>query len=88
MLPRLLSQSSQVMKSSMDVVEFDHSFYQDIFRDRSLTMEDTNLLRLRLCAFVDLKEETGNYIDFRQSYAGRYVSLLFTDRNSRDIGGG
>jgi len=36
-------------------------------------------LALRLCAFVDLKDENKMNIPFSQAFASRFVSILFTD---------
>jgi hypothetical protein len=69
------------------LVEFDNSFYTDIFRERSLTNQEKDLYRLRLCAFIDLNDQKRKFIEFRQSFASRYVSVMFTERNNRDLGG-
>jgi hypothetical protein len=63
------------------MVEFSSSFYQEAFRDQNLEPETRNLLRLRVCAFIDLKEARKVNIPFTQSFASRYVTVLFTDRN-------
>lgn len=38
----------------IDLVEFNHGFYQEHFRDMGLSNITKSMLSLRLCAFVDL----------------------------------
>ena len=64
-------------KSTVDLAEFDQSFYQQKYQQGCSPHE---LFKLRLCAFVDMKKSDRLTIEFKQSYAARYVSVMFTDR--------
>lgn len=67
-------------KLAIDLVEFNHSFYQEAFRDIQLSPATKRLLSLRLVAFIDLHNEDKVNIPLMQAVASRYVSLIFTDR--------
>ena len=66
------------------MVEFESSFYKEIFADKHTLMKDKDLYRFRLCAFIDLKESEKISVTFRQNFTCRYVSVMFTDRTLRD----
>ena len=67
-------------RASIDLVEFKQSFYTRAFRDPSKRPSDLEPLALRLCAFIDLKnEDKMSKIPFSQPFASRFVSVLFTD---------
>ena len=44
-------------KKDIDLIEFQQGFYSKAFRDPNMRPSDLEPLNLRLCAFVDLKEE-------------------------------
>lgn len=66
----------------IDFVSFQHSFYQEAFREVTLFDSVKRILSLRLVAFVDLKHEDNNKVNIplMQSFASRFVTLLFTDK--------
>jgi len=48
----------------VEKVEFSHSFYQEAFRDSETAPEKLSLMKLRLCAFLDLHDEQISSIPF------------------------
>ena len=63
----------------IDLVEFNHGFYQEHFRDMGLSNITKGILALRLCAFVDLGTESQKAnIPLSQSFAARFVTILAT----------
>ena len=42
---------------AVEKIEFSHSFYQEAFRDQEMAPEKLSLMKLRLCAFIDLNDE-------------------------------
>ena len=54
--------------------------YQDIFRQGNLSKSDLEPYCLRLVAFVELTSQDRYSIEFTQSHAARYVSVMFTER--------
>jgi hypothetical protein len=66
----------------IDFVSFQHSFYQEAFREITLAESIKRMLALRVCAFIDLKNDENNKLNIplMQSFASRFVSLLFTDK--------
>eukprot|EP00347_Sterkiella_histriomuscorum_P001942 403370075 len=80
----LLPKHVDMQKFGYDAVEFEHSFYIDKFSDK--TRSDLELFRLRLCAFIDVKDAIKQWISFSQFFACRFVSVLFTNiNNNQDI---
>ena len=68
-------------KRQIDLVEFNQEFYIRAFKDPYMRPQDLEPLCLRVCAFIDLKDENMmNKIPFSQPFACRFVSVLFTDR--------
>ena len=66
-------------KFDIDLVEFHQNFYTEAFLDPEMRPSMLEPLRLRLCAFVDLKNEDKMNIPFSQAFASRFVSVMFTD---------
>jgi len=64
-------------RPAYDLAEFDQSFYHQKYQQGCSPHE---LFKLRLCAFIDMKKSDRLTIEFKQSYAARYVSVMFTDR--------
>ena len=50
--------------AQIDLVEFEHSFYQEAYKDVDKRPCSMELLALRLCAFVDLKDQNKMNIPF------------------------
>ena len=65
----------------IDLVEFKQEFYFEAFSNPEMRPSDLEPLALRLCAFIDLKDENKMNIPFSQPFASRFVSVLFTDAN-------
>lgn len=80
MIPKYFDLSTQ----KYDLVEFEKSFYGEIFKDRNLIMKDKDFFRLRLCAFVDMKDNRVVKAPLKQYFTGRYVSVMITDRFLED----
>jgi hypothetical protein len=61
----------------VDVVEFNHDFYNEKFRDITLPPNTKRLFSLRLCAFVDLGYEvTKANIPLSQQFAARFITIV------------
>ena len=58
--------------------EFSHAFYQERFRNPTLSGEFKKLISFRVCAFVDLGEENKANIPLSQAFASRFVTILPT----------
>lgn len=60
LIPKAFEVDLQQIQSlkGVDLVEFNHDFYIEKFRDITLTPNEKRLFGLRLCAFVDLGYET------------------------------
>ena len=67
-------------KTDLDLVEFCQSFYTDIFSNGEKRPSELELYKLRLVAFVDLKEQDKVNIPLSRPVSCRYVTVLFTDR--------
>jgi len=66
LLPRakVIDYSQISSRQVIDLVEFEQSFYTNTFRDPNKRPSDLEPLRLRLCAFIDLKDEDKMNIPF------------------------
>ena len=69
----------------IDLVEFQQSFYTEAFKDPNMRPSDQEPLNLRLCAFVDLKEENKMNIPFSRAIASRFISVFFTDTHDHTM---
>lgn len=79
---RVIDFKSMGLTLDVDYVSFQHSFYQEAFREITLENSIKQMLALRLCAFIDMKHEDNNKLNIplMQSFASRFVTLLFTDK--------
>jgi hypothetical protein len=66
-------------QADVDLIEFQQSLYTEAFGSKQTPVSTLKSMQLRLCAFIDLKSTKKANIPFRQQFACRYVSLLFTD---------
>lgn len=66
----------------LDLVEFCQSFYSDIFSSVERRPSQLEVYKLRLVAFVDLKEQDKVNIPLSRPVSCRYVTILFTDRHN------
>ena len=84
MLPKakVIDFKSMGLNLDVDYVSFQHSFYQEAFREITLENSVKQMLALRLCAFIDMKDADNNKLNIplMQSFASRFVTLLFTDK--------
>ena len=61
----------------VDVVEFNHDFYNEKFRDITLSPNTKRVFSLRLCAFVDLGYDvTKANIPLSQQFAARFITIV------------
>ena len=55
--PKVIDYRQISTKVDIDLVEFQQSFYKTAFKDPSNRPSDLEPLNLRLCAFIDTKDE-------------------------------
>lgn len=58
MLPKTIDYSD---KFGVDLVEFNHQFYAEKFKDYQTSLETLDKFKLRVCAFVDLLDYEKNH---------------------------
>ena len=77
----LLPRYTVVDRKKYTMIDFDGGFYQNKFSQQNLSKSELDPFRLRLVAFIELKADQDRYsIEFENSHAARYVSVMFTDR--------
>lgn len=62
------------------MVEFNHDFYFEKFRDIATSIYEKSVYCLRLCAFIDLGPTVDKAnIPFMQQFASRFITVLPVD---------
>lgn len=63
--PKVIDFKGKISQNfDIDLVEFQQSFYTEAFKDPTKRPSELEPLQLRLCAFVDLKQENKMNIPF------------------------
>ena len=61
----LIPKYADIQGLGYDLIEFEQSFYYDKFANKALSPgADLDVYRLRLCAFVDLRDKDRQWIPF------------------------
>jgi hypothetical protein len=61
--PKVIDFKAMGLNLDIDFVGFQHSFYQEAFREITLADSTKKMLALRVCAFVDLKYDENNKVN-------------------------
>jgi hypothetical protein len=64
-MAKMLPKSYDLSTDKVDVIEFENSFYSEIFRDEHMLQAEKDPYRFRLCAFIDIKDNPKKWISFR-----------------------
>ena len=76
----LVPRHNLVNKANSTLVEFDSSFYQDVFARGELSKSELDHFRLRLVAFVEVADQDRYSIGLMHQHAARFISVMFTER--------
>ncbi len=76
----LVPRHSLVNKANSALVEFDASFYQEVFARGDLSKSELDHFRLRLVAFVEVTDQDRYSIGLKHQHAARFISVMFTER--------